>query len=87
MTGFASSIEATKLDLAQNGSIQNMFSTNAKIEASIRATSPKTLTVTPYLWDSRNIYSKWIGRFSADAKPVLMRQVERRHKAGIGATG
>ena len=25
-TGFASSIEATKLDLAQNGSIQNLFS-------------------------------------------------------------
>ena len=25
-TGFASSIEATKLDLSQNGSIQNLFS-------------------------------------------------------------
>ena len=40
-TGFASSIEVAKLDLAQNGSIQNMFSTNTKIEASIRATKSK----------------------------------------------
>ena len=45
------------------------------------------MTVTPYLWDSRNIYSKWKGRLSADAKPVLVRQVERRHKAGFGAAG
>ena len=45
------------------------------------------MTVTPYLWDSRNIYSKWKGRFNADAKPVLVRQVERRHKAGFGAAG
>ena len=30
---------------------------------------------------------KWKGRFSADAKPVLVRQVERRHKAGFGAAG
>ena len=26
-------------------------------------------------------------RFSADAKPVLVRQVERRHQAGFGAAG
>ena len=45
------------------------------------------MTVTPYLWDSRNIYSKWKGRFSADAKTVLVRQVEHRHKAGFGAAG
>ena len=37
-TGFASSIEATKLDLSQNGSMPNL-----------------------------HIYSKWKGRFSADA--------------------
>ena len=35
----------------------------------------------------RNIYSKWKGRFSADAKPVLVRQVARGHKAGFGAAG
>ena len=45
------------------------------------------MTVTPYLWDSRNIYSKYKGRFSADATPILVRQVERRHKAGFGAAG
>ena len=33
------------------------------------------------------MYSKWKGRFSADAKPVLVRQVERRHRAGFGAAG
>ena len=45
------------------------------------------MTVTPYLWDSRNIYSKWKDRFNADAKPVLVRQVERRLKAGFVAAG
>ena len=30
---------------------------------------------------------KMKGRFSADAKPVWVRQVERRHKAGFGAVG
>ena len=33
------------------------------------------------------MYSKWKGRFSADVKPVLVRQVERKHQAGFGAAG
>ena len=33
------------------------------------------------------MYSKWKGRFSADAKPVWVRQVKHRHKAGFGAAG
>ena len=47
----------------------------------------QSIITPPYLWDIRNIYSKWKGRFSGDAKPVLVRQVERRHKAGFGAAG
>ena len=71
----------------KSGQYKTCLVSNTKIEASIRATKPQTLTVTPHLWDSRNIYIKWKGRFSADTKPVLVRQVERRHKAGFGAAG
>ena len=55
---------------SKTGRYKTGLVSNTKIEASLRATKPKTLTVKPYLWHSRNIYSKWKGRFSADAKPV-----------------
>ena len=72
----------------KTGQYKTCLVSNTKIRASIRATKPKP-------WQShltsetveRNIYSKWKGRFSADAKPVLVRQVERRHRAGFGAAG
>ena len=60
---------------------------NTKIEASIGATKPKP-------WQSQltseivEIFIQNVkGRFSADAKPVLVRHVERRHNAGFGAVG
>ena len=72
----------------KTGQYKTCLVSNTKIGASIRATKPKP-------WQShltsetieRNIYSKWNGRFNADAKPVLVRQVERRHKAGFAAAG
>ena len=72
---------------SKTGQYKTCLASNTKIEASIRTTKPKPWQ--PHLphWDSRNFYSKWKGSFSADAKPVLVRQVERRHKAGFGAAG
>ena len=80
-TGFVSR-QVFKLDLSQNLSIQNLHSIKYEDCSPFRDCWTQTLTVTPYLWDSRNIYRS--GRFSASAKPVLVRQVQ--HKAAFVLT-
>ena len=70
-TGFSSSIEATKLDLSQNGSIQNLHQ--------ILRLKPVHGLLNP----NPGSHS----RFRDGTKPVLMQQVSHRRKAGFGATG
>ena len=67
----------------KTGQYKTALVSNTKIEASIRATKPKP-------WQS-HLTSETVEIFIQNEKaglvPVLVRQVERRHKAAFGAVG
>ena len=92
-TGFVSRQVLHLLSRLQNwicpitGQYKTCIVSNTKIEASIRATKPKTWqshltsdTVEIFIQNEK-------GRFSVVAKPFLVRQVKGRRKAGFGAAG
>ena len=67
-------MEATKLDLSQNGQYKTCIVSNTKLEASIRATKPKP-------WQS-HITSETVKIFIQNEKAGL-----GWRKAGLGAAG
>ena len=95
-TGFASYISRLQNWICpKTGQCKTCIISNTKIEASIRATKPKpwqwhltSETVEIFIQNEMaglvSMQSRfWCGRFRVGTKPVLVQQVERRHKMTI----